>query len=106
MYCACSCFLYISSESNELGEVDKLDGSVALITPPLGLPEFVALSPSDVVTHLFGTTGGSLQRIDVNTGSATTIAPGNLGIDVNFALMIFRFVNIDNVVGHCLQSRR
>jgi uncharacterized membrane protein YuzA (DUF378 family) len=53
--------------------IDTTDGSSTQLGTALGASGNLALSPSDVVTHLFGSTGTALVRIAVATGEATTI---------------------------------
>jgi hypothetical protein len=81
--CRCRLF-WLDDGSGQLNLIDTADGSSTPVGAPLGasVTRSLALSPSDAVTYLFGSTGTRLVRISAATGQATTIA-NNVGFQVS-----------------------
>jgi hypothetical protein len=73
---------FLEDGSGQLSELDKLTiapNSIGTVT--VSATANLALSPSDNVTELFGSTGNALVRINVYDGSTTPIADVS-GIEV------------------------
>jgi hypothetical protein len=100
------CFLYFLEDgSGQLSEFDKLTIAPNSIgTVAVSATGNLALSPSDDVTELFGSTGDKLVRINVYDGSTTQVADIS-GIEVNDRA-IGDIFNRAFLIGIGLQSRR
>jgi hypothetical protein len=90
-----------------LHTVDETDGSVSTTGTAVSSSGNLALSPSDVASQLFGSTGAALVRIAVADGQQTTVAPLT-GIVVSCVVddMFSFHCCVCETIGVGVQSRR
>jgi hypothetical protein len=73
---------FLEDTTGQLFLLDTVDASNTLVGVALGASGNVALSPSDVETQLFASTGTDLVRINVVDGTFVHIV-NEIGIEVN-----------------------
>jgi hypothetical protein len=100
------CFLYFLEDgTGQLFDLDKFSGETRNSIGPVTIGAGnLALSPSDNVTELFGSTGNALVRINVYDGSITEVVDIS-GIEVNDRAIV-DILNDACMIGIGLQSRR